>query len=347
MQVIEREGKKYRVPGNLTRFQEDMYVHLINWKWAHITEEAGSYTRKDKTGTPRTETYDAILPESVQGSLPTIYPPVRDELKQYQDKVGFRVHQHFHHMASSQAANLNLFLPLLLHTKADEIFGHLKPDLSSIATAEFYRGFCLEFSGANSGQPTGPLGDQSARSGTDADIAIAYLNHGGELCLWLIEHKLTEGDFTHCGGAKSKGRNQSHDCQRSFAEILQNKDYCYYHSGRQFEYWNLTEEFLDLYPDHLKHDVCPFKGGLNQLWRNHLLARAIEKQGKFKKAFFSVVRHPENVSLERSINTYRKLTGDRATFSELDFRRLVDAALLTKDESMKAWADWYTNLYMV
>ncbi len=342
MHVVEREGREYRLPSNLNRFQTDMYIHLINWKWAHITQEPGLFKRKDQLQVLK---YDAILPESVRESLPTIYPDIVEDLVQHQALFGFRTHRHFNHMASSQGANMNLFMPLLLHAKADEIFRRLKPDLNAVATTELYRGFCLEFSGATPADPKGPLGDKSARTGTDADIAIAYVNHQGELCLWLIEHKLTEREFTQCGGAKSKSRTSRHDCQRSFEEILRNKDYCYYHSGRQFEYWNLTEEFLSIYVDYSGQDVCPFKGGMNQLWRNHLLAMAVEKQGHYKKASFSVVKHPGNVALDRTLEKYHQLTDNHPSFSVLDLRQVVDSALLTNDPEISKWANWYTDLY--
>ena len=39
---------------------------------------------------------------------------------------------------------------------------------------------------------------------------------------------------------------------------------------------------------------CPFRGGMNQLWRNQLLAMALEKEGIYKNVYFSVVHHPEN-----------------------------------------------------
>ena len=41
MKVVTRGGTSYRLPGSLNEFQRDMYVHLINWKWQHLTREAG------------------------------------------------------------------------------------------------------------------------------------------------------------------------------------------------------------------------------------------------------------------------------------------------------------------
>jgi len=30
-----------RLPGSLNPFQQKLYIHLINWKWRHITREPG------------------------------------------------------------------------------------------------------------------------------------------------------------------------------------------------------------------------------------------------------------------------------------------------------------------
>lgn len=50
--------------------------------------------------------------------------------------------------------------------------------------------------------------DHNPVSGTDADIAVAYRDYDDDLCLWLIEHKLTEKEFTSCGGFRSRGKTE-------------------------------------------------------------------------------------------------------------------------------------------
>lgn len=112
-------------------------------------------------------------------------------------------------MASSQAANMNLFMPILQHPLANQILKHLKPDFKCLANDELYHGYRLEFWDGNSNNEKGNLGDHTPVAGTDSDIAIAYYNNDDKLCLWLIEHKLRENEFTKCGGSKSKGRNKN------------------------------------------------------------------------------------------------------------------------------------------
>jgi len=47
------DGKVYRLPNDLNDFQLSMYIHLIDWKWNHLTPEPGYHASKP---------YDAILP---------------------------------------------------------------------------------------------------------------------------------------------------------------------------------------------------------------------------------------------------------------------------------------------
>jgi hypothetical protein len=248
-------------------------------------------------------------------------------------------------MASSQAANVNLFLPVLLHSTANQMLNLLKEDFKDLAINELYKGFRIEFWDGNSNTDKGLLGDHTAIAGTDSDIAIAYYNKENELCLWLIEHKLTEKEFTECGGAKSKGRKQNHDCTRSFSEILKNKDLCYYHSGSKYEYWNITEANQSFFVNHSNHKSCPFKGGMNQLWRNQLLGFAIEKLGKYKHVHFSVVHHPDNDALRNSIDQYKDLINSNPKFSVFTSKDVIDIACKVSDSALQTWVDWYKELY--
>lgn len=335
-------GKTYKLPGNLSAFQEAMYIHLINWKWKNITKESGVHKYNGEN-----IQYDAILPESVRQTYPIFHPSIKEDFKKHNSKFDFKFHKHFNHIVSSQAANINLFLPILLHPSANTILQAIKPDLKEIATDQLYKGFRIEFWDGNSNKEKGILGDHSAIAGTDSDIGIAYYNHKDELCLWLIEHKLTEREFTACGGAKSKGRKPEHDCTKPFSQILEHKDLCYYHSGSNYEYWNITEKYQSFFENHTLYQSCPFKGGMNQLWRNQLLAFAMEDTGKYKEVYFSVVHHPKNKALNKSINQYKKLTENNPKFSAFTSREVIDSAHRINQAQLNDWIGWYRELYDV
>lgn len=342
MKTIKINGETYRLPSHLNEFQQELYIHLINWKWQNISKEAGKSGKHE---------YDAILPDSFvrDGESPLIYQGIADHLVSHRAKNNFRIHQHFYHMASSQAANINLFLPILHHSAANRILGTIKPDFASLATQELDNGYCLEFWGGNFNDQagTGLLGDKSSMAGTDSDMAIAYYNHVGELCLWLIEHKLTEKEFTSCGGFKSKGRKSQHDCTRSLSEILKNKNACYYHDVRKFKYWDLTDKNQDFFINHANHPECPFRGGMNQLWRNQLLGLAIEQDANqpYKHVSFSVVKHPGNESLDETLNAYQNLINTNSKFSVFTSADVLGAAGKHGDTQLDHWRTWYNSLY--
>jgi hypothetical protein len=327
-------GQGYRLPDMLNPFQQEMYVHLINWKWEHITRQPG---------TDRGVIYDAVLPTEYVDQFPILYPGIVNAFKEHLQKYPFRIHKYFNHMASSQAANLNLFLPILLHPNANAVFAKLKPDFARLAVSQLDKGYRIEFWD----EPFGNLNDKSKAAGTDSDIAIAYYNDQNELCLWLIEHKLTEKEFTTCGGARSPRKRSSHDCNKSFTEILANKNLCFYHHMNKYNYWKITETNQAFFANHAHYKHCPFKEGMNQLWRNQLLALSIEQDDRqpFKHVTFSVVKHPRNTSLDATLDAYQELTGNNPKFLVFTSADVIAAASTANDPQLDLWITWYKALY--
>ncbi|MCX6170005.1 MAG: hypothetical protein NTX65_11725 [Ignavibacteriales bacterium] len=334
-------GITYKLPNHLNDFQLGMYVHLINWKWKYITPSPGVNKHKGKL-----IEYDAILPASVTSSYPIIYPSVLSKFLSHYLKYPFRVHEFFNHMASSQAANVNLFLPILTHSKANEILKMIKSDFDRLAINELDNGFRIEFWDEGFGN----LNDKTKVSGTDSDIAIAYYNNENQLCLWLIEHKLTEAEFTECGGYTSEGRKDKvkHNCNKSFLEIIINKNYCYYHDKCRYKYWEITEKHLPFFSNQNAYSSCPFRGGMNQLWRNQILGLSIEddsNQPAYKHVYFSVVKHPDNHSLDKAITDYKTLVDHNPKFSDYTSVDFINAAATQKDSTLDCWINWYKELY--
>jgi hypothetical protein len=347
------DGKTYRLAGGLSDFQLGIYVHLVDWKRRHLADECGTFKYKGSE-----IPYDVLLPESMQGELQPIYRPVLDRLLQHQQRFPFKLHKFVGHMASSQVACINLFVPIMTQPDlATEVLSTINPDIVSIATDQLDNGFRIEFWDEDPNGPddqAGMLGDHNRSTGTDSDFAIAYRNHAGQLCLWLIEHKLTEAEFTTCGGAKSKGcklGNYSCDCS---ADILANPALCYYHGKCHYNYWPITLANEATFPrdNLLSHTGCPFKGGMNQLWRNTVLALAIENAtdgpyAKFRKVYFSVCHHPGNKALNESMAAFRVLLGEKGRFSSFTSEPLVSAARKSGNAELVKWADWYSELYMM
>lgn len=336
-------GRTCRLAGNLTPFQLEMYVHLADWKRKHLTEECG-YFRHRGALIP----YDVLLPDAMRNDLHPIYRPIVERVREHQKRFPFKLHKFVGHMASSQVACINLFVPLLLQPElAAQVLRLLKPDLVSIATDQLDNGFQIEFWPGKE-REKGPLLDHTIAAGTDADIAIAYRDTAGRRKLWLIEHKLTEQEFTTCGGADSKGRSEKHRCTPA-ADVIGDHELCYYHEHCKYAYWPLTDQHSKVFPrDRLAtYEDCPFKGGMNQLWRNTLLALAVEDmQGSpYAEVHFSVVHHPGNTALAPSMAAFSKLLGQPARFSSFTSDRIVNAAATLP--AYRDWAAWYKDLYRV
>ncbi|MEA1949653.1 MAG: hypothetical protein U9N83_20440 [Thermodesulfobacteriota bacterium] len=322
-------SEKYRLPKKLTDFQLSLYIHLIEWKWEYLTTEPGIHGGNK---------YDAILPKDFQDDLHPLYRPLVQEIRQNHP---FKVHKHFGHMASSQAACINLFAPVLLNKEvADSVFPTINPKFSTLANDMLDGGFRFEY-----WDTSNPLNDHTDAAGTDSDVAIAYYDTNGELSLWLIEHKLTEDEFTTCGGYKSRGNHTKEQC-RNGAQILNDRRRCFYHYHCDYRYWDITHssELYDL--NVLKTRIrCPFIGGENQLWRNQLMAHAIEEKQKFKNVHFSVVHHPKNNDLKKTIDSYTDMLENKDLFSVFTSERIINAVTQLNNKEIQKWANWYSELY--
>lgn len=331
---------EYRLPEYLSDFQREMYEHLCRWKDRQGIVGSGFHAGRS---------YDVLLPEHLAWEFPHLYPTIRDRFRGHQRKFRFKLHRFANHLASSQIACANLFLPLLEHPDVGaDVLRTVKPDLGRIATEFLDKGFRIEFWDETTAGSTGLLGDHSARSGTDSDIAIAYYDTGGALCLWLVEHKLTEAEFTTCGAYRSKANATKPQCDRP-ASVYDRGRNCYYTGTRKFAYWPLTAKHDGLFSHAAiaTHKTCPFKGGMNQLWRNLLLAAAIETTAEwpYERVYFSVVHHPGNEELEASIAAFNAMLVRRDRFSWFTSDRLVRAASILANAATRDWAEWITSLY--
>jgi hypothetical protein len=125
--------------------------------------------------------------------------------------------------------------------------------------------------------------------------------------------------------------------------------FCYYHDKCKFKYWEITETNRAFFVGHASHAQCPFQGGMNQLWRNQLLALAIEQDphSPFKHVCFSVVRHPRNRALDKTLTEYQSLIDSNPKFFTFTSADVITAATSHADPSLQGWINWYKNLYDV
>lgn len=331
-------GVQYYLPNNLTLEQESIYVHIIDWKRKNITMQRGLY---------RGNEYDAIFPEET--TIPAMmYKPIIPLLEEMQrSDFAYKPHKFAYHAISSQTACINLFMPLLLSEEADRILPLIPgcpSNFKGIARDKLFRGFCFEYWGQDIKQGTGLLNDHSKQAGTDADVAIAYYDKENKLCLWLIEHKLSEKEFTICGAYKSKANLYKDNCtQSNLMNIADEPQKCYYHMIG-YRYWNILKKNQGRFNGLTEFKGCPFKDGLNQLWRNQMLAFALQETGIYSTVTFSVCHHAKNTMLDSSINRYKTLIDENKIFSSFTNYDILNA-IIPKDSNLQKWIKWYKDVY--
>lgn len=336
-------GELYYLPGNLNSEQETIYVHIIDWKRKNITAERGLY---------RGNEYDAIFPDET--TFPAMmYEPIIPLLEDMQKSdFSYKPHKFAHHAVSSQTACINLFMPLLLSKDADHILPKIPgcpADFGKIARDKLFHGFCFEYWGQDRNndqkEDTGVLNDHSKGAGTDADVAIAYYNKEDKLCLWLIEHKLSEREFTVCGAYKSDANESKDNCTKcNLMEIANDPQKCYYHKLK-YKYWDIFKNNQDRFKGAVAGiKGCPFRSGLNQLWRNQMLAFALQENGMYDSVTFSVCHHAKNTRLDKSLNQYKALTQNDTMFSSFTNYDVLDA-VKTNDPELQKWLQWYKEIY--
>ena len=335
----------YRISSGLNEFQERLYKHLIEYKWNVLKiKEPGIYKGR---------TYDYMFPKSYEeGYSPVLYKELHSELDLLQNsEFKFKEHIMAYHMASSQCACINLFMPVLLDPNASEILKDVPgcPEgFMEIDRTRLYKGFCFEYWGQDiKNKPAkGLLNDHTPQAGTDADVAIAYIDTEGRPCIWLIEHKLAEKEFTCCGGYKSECNNNKEFCRTTDLNgLLNGKSKCRY-TSIGYNYWDLTARFQSTYRCLDSDPKCPFLKGQNQLWRNQLLAFALVETASYSHAHFSVVHHIDNHYLDDSMAEYRQIINPETPFSSFTNEDVL-RAVQRHSNGLLGWIEWYEGMYMM
>lgn len=328
-------------------FKQKVYSSLIRYKQETLKIHEKGISSKGIE-------HDCLLPKPYSDrKIPVmIYDGIKKTLEDIQvSPYAYKPHiQASGNIASSQTACLNLFIPVLESEHADSIL-----KASGIAPAGFdhidrdalRKGYCFEYWESTLEGTKGLLGDHSPYAGTDSDVAIAYRNAKGDRCLWLIEHKLAERYFTRCGAFSSKGisKDEKGLCQTcGLNVILANPNICYYHKHCGYDYWKIMNapHCKKFFCGDYKSKGCPFRGGMNQLWRNQMLALELERRGVYKEVFFSVVTHPGNTFLDKTMEEYGELVRHSPKFFSFKSTDIVNNA----SSYLPDWAGWYQEVYL-
>ena len=139
------------------------------------------------------------------------------------------------------------------------------------------------------------IGDQNLKLaiGTDADIAVFYTYDNDKKGVLLIEFKFIEPEFSVCSsyaGSKKKENETSEEKQQRlkrnkvrqaicdssnfYSKMVDAK--CSLCGYNKYFNWDLTHKSEVIDGKKVKTlSLCPFRFGLNQLWRNMILAEQV------------------------------------------------------------------------
>ena len=83
---------------------------------------------------------------------------------------------------------------------------------------------------------------------------------------------------------------------------------------------------------------------MNQLWRNQMLAFALQETGIYQTVTFSVCHHAKNTMLAHSIGQYKALVCNNEMFSSFTNYDILDV-VDTKNPEVAKWREWYEEVY--
>ncbi len=252
-----------------------------------------------------------------------------------------RLHRQAAHLRSSQAFALNLFLPfregpraLLSEAVSDLVGSRLRIDR-------------VQFEWVPPGRLLGeiagdrPVGDEPA---TASDVVLWGRMQFQRRVAVLLEVKLSEREFTACGGRTSWG-NRRKDVCRSARLFMHDPNACYLrrpvYQRRDRRYWEIFagsfESVHKAFPNADLDGPCPFAYDMQQPTRNLAIARGLEQDGTVRQAWFALCAHDANPNIARQWAEWRRLLPEPShapVFSASEVVRIGEA------EGLTSWATY-------
>ena len=201
-----------------------------------------------------------------------IYPEYRELAQEVVSADSVKLHQYAAHLRSSQVFAFNLFLPFREGKRE-----RLSERVGEAIGAEFsidQVSFEWVPPGALLGEIDGnrPVGNEPA---TAVDVVLWGRLPDERRAVVLLEVKLSEPDFTHCGGRDSPGNHKKHVCA-SAARFLENPNDCYLRrplrQRRDRRYWEIFTashgSVWAAFPGADAGGQCPFAYSMQQPMRN-------------------------------------------------------------------------------
>ncbi len=286
-------------------------------------------------------------------------------IRRFRDHKAGDLHRVLTNTAASQNYCFNLVIYLDQHRHlADALFSTLlRKEVKVIELVpEFTPDRNLKLKGSK--KPVDEtIGDQSKYGGTDADIGVCYTYEDGKKGVLLIEFKFIEAEFSVCGsyhrGKEKKVKREACDQSCFFENSVLQKDnkknaapFCGY---ARYYNWPLTEKSAVF--DFVKIRElpgCPFRDGLNQLWRNMLLAEQVARvRGCDEFGFWVFSPKPNDDYLWKDGKTEKAIREILTEQGNREFRKVHLEAIheilggIITDQSDQRWLAELNRKYLI
>lgn len=277
-----------------------------------------------------------------------IYPAYRDLAETSVRADAVRLHNQAAHLRSSQAFAFNLFLPFREGKRA-QLSEHVSRLLGSQLTIERVQ-FEWVPPGGLLGEIAGdrPVGDEPA---TAADVVLWSRLKNRRRSAVLLEVKLSERNFTPCGGRDSRG-NQREDVCQSAALFMRDPNACYLRrpvrQRRDRRYWEIFARNYGCVRQAFPHadlsGPCPFAYDMQQPMRNLAIARGMEQAGMVQQAWFALCAHDENPDVAAHWAEWTRLLPEPSLAPILPASEVIG---IGEAEGLTDWAGYMRERYQL
>jgi hypothetical protein len=259
--------------------------------------------------------------------------------------------------AASQPYCFNLIIYLQQHLYlADKLFSDLFGKQISVKhlEPEFTPNFCDNVEGFERNEDES-IGDQNLKigSGTDADIAVFYTYEENKKGVLLIEFKFIEAEFSICSSYLNKDIKETCNSGSFFKEFIETKNkLCGYN---RYDNWELTEKSTVINGTKIiTLSACPFRFGLNQLWRNMLLSERVafaRNCDEFGFWVFSPIQNDEFLWKKNETEThFRDILTEQGNkhFKKVHLETIFDKLqTIITDKTDKIWLEAMERKYRI
>ena len=277
-----------------------------------------------------------------------IHPQYRDLAEQVVSTDLVKLHQYAAHLRSSQAFAFNLFLPFRQGNR--EALSHrVSQHIGTLISVDEIR-FEWVPPGALLGEIEGdtPAGGEPA---TAADVVLWGILPDGNRCAVLLEVKLSETGFTHCGGRTSSNNTRKDVCA-SAALFFQDPGNCYLRrtlgQNRDRRYWDIFAashgSVRAAFPGADSGGYCPFAYDMQQPMRNLAIARGLEqdRDSGVDIAWFGLCAHDGNGQAAGHWKEWRSLLPEGTPAPYIPASDIVSAG---ETAGHTDWAGWMRARY--